>query len=109
MNCASSWSFTRVILKCAVSKTLKFQKSAPMGPRWGKTIRYSELLSETLTFLTDIRVTYLFPLPYYNKQLHISSHYYNQHGNKYGKYQLKTVGKISALPIVTENVPIGMT
>ena len=46
-----------------------FQKSAPKGPRWGKTIRYSRLLSGTLTFLINVRVTFLFPCLYHHKHL----------------------------------------
>jgi len=39
----------------------------------------------------------------------ISSHYCNQDGNKHGKYQLRTLGKISALLIIGANVQTGMT
>jgi hypothetical protein len=67
---------------------------------------YQELLlsssmSGLLTFLHAFTTTSTF--------IHIASHYCTQDGNKYGKYQLRTVEKISAFLVITANVPIGMT
>ena len=43
-----------------------------------------------------------------NTFFHTSPYHCNQDGNKYGKYQLRTVRKISALLIIIENVQTGM-